>query len=121
MTNDNFISERDYARACTAAGRELLTPRQAARLFGVTDAAVRTAASVGKVYPKFVHDIRNTPLYALTDLRAYFADRAEPDPELLTTMRENGVGCFMSFGSPGGWLLLSERPGLREWKDEAAS
>ena len=53
------------------------------------------------------------PLYRLSDLQEYFAGRAEADPALLDAMRENGVTCFWPVISPGGWLLLCERPGLR--------
>ena len=105
--------ELRYARECTEAGRELLTPREAARLFGVQDATVRVAASEGKVKPKFVLNIRNLPLYQFSDLREYFDGRSEPDPELLATMRRNGLTCHVH--GAGGWLLLSERPGMRSW------
>ena len=121
MRNENLVREAEYARACTAAGRECLTPREAARLFGVQAATVRTAASQGKVQPVFELSIgRGVPLYRLADLAAYFGDRSKPDPALLEAMRTNGVTCFWSVISPGGWLLLCEKPGMRTW-GEAAS
>ena len=119
MRNENLVREAEYARACTAAGRELLTPREAARLFGVHDATIRTAASQGKVRPAFaLAAVRDLPLYKLRDLQAYFSPRSEADPALLEMMRANGVTCYVE--GAGGWLLLCEAPGLRTW-DEAAS
>lgn len=117
MRNENLVREAEYNRACTARGCELLTPRAAARLFGVRDATVRTAASQGAIHPVFkLTAVRDLPLYKLSDLSAYFAGRSEADPALLATMRANGIGCFVE--GAGSWLLLCEQPGLRSW-DEA--
>ena len=120
MTTHQDI-EQEYARKCTEAGRECLTPREAAKLFRVDPSTVRTAAKDGRVRPVFELTIgRGVPLYRLSDLETYFSGRSVADPELLARMRENGVTCFWSVISPGGWLLLCERPGLRSW-DEAVS
>ena len=113
--------ERADAVECTEAGRECLTPREASKLFGVDTSTIRSAAVEGRVRPVFELTIgRGVPLYRLSDLQTYFAGRSEADPALLATMRKNGVTCYWSVISPGGWLLLSERPGMRTW-DEAAS
>ena len=113
--------ERAYGLKCTEAGRECLTPREAGKLFGVDPSTIRTAAKEGRVRPVFELSIgRGVPLYRLSDLQAYFAGRSEADPELLDAMRANGVTCFWSEISPGGWLLLCEKPGMRSW-DEAAA
>ena len=112
-----------YKVECTEAGRECLTPREAARLFGVDASTIRVASHAGKVRPVF--DLtygRALPFYRLGDLVEYFADRATADLGLLATMRANGHTCYMQSVSPGGWLLLCERPGLRApWDDESAS
>ena len=119
MTRPHWDVEWEYARKCTEAGLELLTPREAARLFGVHDATVRTAASQGKIRPVFrLAAVRDLPLYKLSDLETYFSGRSVADPALLAKMRDNGVTCYVK--GAGGWLLLCERPGLRSW-DEAAS
>ena len=110
--------ERAYAVECTKAARECITPREAAKLFGVDPSTIRTAAKEGRVRPVFELTIgRGVPLYRLSDLQEYFAGRAEADPALLDAMRENGVTCFWPVISPGGWLLLCERPGLRTWEE----
>ena len=78
------------------------------------------AKSAGHVQPVFELTFgREVPFYKLAVLIEHF-DRtgsAKADPVLLATMRENGT----TFGrASGDWLLLSERPGLRTWDDEAA-
>ena len=117
--------ERAYARECTEAGRECLPPREAARLFGVDSSTIRAAKSAGHVAPVFELTAGGgpaVPFYRLGDLVEHFTrtGRAKADPALLAKMRENGHTCFMQSVAPGGWLLLSERPGLRAW-EEAAS
>ena len=113
------MGPEELARWCTANRFELLTPREGARLFGVRDATVRTAASEGKIHPVFkLAAVRDLPLYKLSDLEAYFAGRSKADPALLATMRENGITCYLK--GAGGWLLLCERPGLGTWGEAAA-
>ena len=114
---DNLERERAYARECIEAGRECLTARAAARLFGVHEGAIRVAKHDGRLRPAFVLAVRDLPIFRLADLRDYFAGRAAPDPALLDTMRSHGPTCFIGSGG-GGWVLLTERPGLRTW-DEA--
>ena len=116
MTQPLWEVEREYARKLSAAGLELLTPRDAARLFGVKDATVRTAASQGKIQPVFrLATVRDLPLYKLSDLERYFTGRSVADPVLLAQMRQNGISCYVE--GAGGWLLLSEQPGLRSWNE----
>lgn len=117
------VVEPAYARECSEAGRECIAAREAAKLFSIPAATIRTAQRDGRIHPVFELTIgRGVPLYRLSDLVTYFAGRAKPASELLATMRENGVTCFWSVISPGGWLLLCERPGFRTrtW-DEAVS
>ena len=73
-----------------------------------------------RLRPVFVLAFRNLPIFRLADLRDYLS--REPDPKLIDTMRSHGPTCFVKDGG-GGWLLLTERPGLRRWEevDEAAS
>ena len=107
--------EKRYRAECIAAGRECLTARDAARLFGVNEVALRVAKHDKRLVPVFALAYRDLPLFRLADLRAYLS--LEPDPELLATMRSHGLTC--SVRESGGWLLLSERPGLRAWEDVA--
>ena len=120
MHKANRDREAKFNAEATAAGNECLTSREAARLFGVGDDTIRQAKMQRKIRPVFVLAVaRDAPLYRLSDLEAYFADRSMPDPEILATMRENGIGCWMTSDSPGAWLLLTEKPGLRQWEDAA--
>ena len=116
---DNLELERAYRAECVEAGRECLTARDATRLFGVGEAAIHVAKHDGRLRPVFVLAFRDLPVFRLADLVEYFAGRTEPDPELLTRMRSHGPTCFMQTGSPGGWVLLTEKPGLRVWEDAA--
>lgn len=101
--------EAEFAAECTKAGRECLTPREAAKLFGVSDSTIRQAARAEKIRPVFVlHLGKPMPMYRLSDLVEYFDGRYAPDEALLAKMRANGVGCFMQAVSPGGWLFLNE-------------
>ena len=117
----NRERERAYAAECAAAGRECLTPREAAKLFGVDPATIHMAKRAGHVAPVFELTYgRAIPFYRLSDLIEHFhrTSRAKPDPELLATMRRNGETCYLQVVSPGGWLLLCERPGVRAPWDE---
>ena len=114
---DDLERERAYRAECVEAGRECLTAKDAARLFSVGETAIRVAKHDGRLRPAFVLAVHNLPIFRLADMREYFAGRSEPDPALLDTMRSHGPTCFMPAGG-GGWLLLTERPGLRTW-DEA--
>lgn len=116
------VEQREYRAQCIALGNECLTARDATRLFGVGETAIREAKRDGRLRPVFTLAIRNLPIFSLADLRSYFAGRAEPDPELLTRMRSHGPTCYVSnsdgFGG-AGWVLLTERPGLRMWEEAA--
>ena len=116
---DNLERERAYRAECVEAGRECLTTTAAARLFGVGENTIRVAKHDGRLRPAFVLAFHDLPIFHLADLRDYFAGRAEPDPAMLAKMRSHGPTCCMPAGG-GGWLLLTERAGLRAW-DEAAS
>ena len=112
---DYYRAERDRVAAfnaeCSAAGRECLTPREAARLFGVGESTIREAARQGRIEPVFTLRLaKDTPMYKLSDLADYFAGRNVVDPELLAQMRENGCGMGTSFG--GGWLILTLEPAV---------
>ena len=112
--------ERKFRAECIVAGRELLTARDAAALFGVNEKAIRVAKHDGRLTPFFVLANHDTPVYWLVSLREYFAGRAEPDPELLEKMRSHGPTCWVSnSGGNGGagWVLLTEKPGLRSWNE----
>lgn len=110
---DNLERERVYRAECVEAGRECLTARDAARLFGVGENTIRVAKHGGRLLPVFVLAFRNLPIFSLVDMRAYFAGRAEPDPELLARMRVHGPTCYVK--GDGAWVLLTERPALRSW------
>ena len=119
MRNRNLVREAEYARALHGGGRELLTPREAARLFGVHDATIPDGRIAGARCARVRAGGCSRPAaYKLRDLQAYFAPRSEADPALLEADRANGVTCYVE--GAGGWLLLCEAPGLRTW-DEAAS
>ena len=111
---DNLERERAYRAECVEAGRECLTTTAAARLFGVGENTIRVAKHDGRLRPAFVLAFHNLPIFRLADLRDYFS--MEPDPKLLNTMRSHGPTCFMPAGG-GGWVLLTERPGLRTWNE----
>jgi hypothetical protein len=115
---DNLERERAYRAECIEGGRECLATRDASRLFGVDEGAISVAKHDGRLRPVFVLAFRNLPIFRLADLRDYFAGRAEPDPTLLATMRSHGPTCFVQ-AAGGGWLLLTERPGLRTWEEAA--
>ena len=121
---DNLERERAYRAECIAGGRECLTARDAARLFGVGENAIRVAKHDGRLRPVFVLAIRELPIFSLADLRAYFEGRAEPDVEQLAAMREHGPTCCVmngdGFGGVG-WILLTERPALRSWEEAAGA
>ena len=107
--------ERRYRAECIEGGRECLTARDAARLFGVNEVALRVAKHDKRLVPVFALAYRDLPLFQLKDVQAYLS--LEPDPKLLATMRSHGLTC--SVHGAGGWLLLSARPGLRAWEDVA--
>ena len=113
---DNRERERAYRAECVEAGRECATTKDAARLFRVGENTIRVAKHNGRLRPAFVLAFRNLPVFRLADLRSYFAGRSEPDPVLLATMRNHGPTCHVQDGG-GGWVLLTERPGLTRWKD----
>lgn len=117
---DKEARERAYRAECIKRGSELLTARDAAVLFGVNESAIHVAKNEGRLRPFFVLAHRDTPLYWLVTLREYFAGRAEPHAELLEKMRSHGLTCWVSNSdgiSGGGWVLLSEKPGLRSWNE----
>ena len=107
--------EKRFKSECIEAGRECLTARDAARLFGMNEVALRVAKHDKRLVPVFALAYRDLPLFRLADVRAYLS--REPDEKLLATMRSHGLTC--SVHGAGGWLLLSERPGLRKWEDVA--
>ena len=108
--------QRAFRAKCIADGRECLSPREGARLFGVDAATIRMAKSAGHVHPVFELTFgREVPFYRLGDLIAHFerTGSAKADPALLATMRENGTTIWMSVVAPGGWLMLSENGAVR--------
>ena len=111
MNSRNYYNESEAARtrefnaACTADGREVLTPREAAKLFACGESTIREAARKKRIEPAFVLRLtKDTPVYRLSDLQTYFADRHQVDPDTLSLMRENGCGLGTRFGN---WLILS--------------
>ena len=114
--------QRAFRAKCIEDGQECLPPREAAKLFGVDPSTIRSAKAAGHIGPVFALVAGggpDVPFYRLADVIAHFdrTGKAKADPALLATMRENGTTFW---GPGGGWLLLSERPGLRTW-DEAAA
>ena len=112
---DHLEVERAYRRSCVEAGNECATARGAAALFGVSEGSIHEAKRDGRLHPVFVLHLRDTPVYTLAALREYFAGRAAPDQRLLDKMRGHGPTCFVE--GAGGWVLLTERPGLRTWDE----
>ena len=92
MTTTTARKEADFNARATAAGNEVLTAPEAARLFDVAETTIRQAASAGKIAPEFTMALtrRKTPLYRLSVLVEYFAGRYAPDPDVLARMRANG-------------------------------
>ena len=121
MTNQR---ENDYRAECIKHGREVLSAREATRLFGVPGVSLRQSAFKGKIVPTFTLTVgRGVPLYRLSDLQAYLI-KYTTDPEILARMRENGITCAIGNESllptPSvmiGWLLLTFEPGLRSWEE----
>ena len=119
-TPNHGVDVERFTRDCIKNDREVLSPREAGRLFNVDPSTVRSAVKDGHIRPVIELTVgRNVPLYRLRDLAAHFSARTV-DPELLSTMRKHGTTMFLAFGSPGGWLILSERPGLGTWGEAAA-
>ena len=112
---DHLEVERAYRRSCVEAGNECLTARGGAALFGVSESRIHEAKRDGRLHSIFVLHLRDTPVYTLAALREYFAGRAEPDPALLHKMRGHGPTCHVE--GAGGWVLLTEKPGLRMWNE----
>lgn len=114
----NWAREHAFKAECVEAGRECLSAREAALLFGVEPATLRMAKKAGNIRPVFVMTFGrgDIPFYRLSDLINHF--HRTGSPELLDKMRRNGNTCWMQSVSPGGWLLLSDRPGLRPWDDD---
>ena len=94
-----------FNAACTADGREVLTSREAAKLFACGESTIREAARRNRIEPAFVLRLtKDTPVYLLSDLQTYFANRHQVDPDTLSLMRENGCGLWTRHGN---WLILS--------------
>ena len=55
----NRAREQEFKAECTAAGRECLTPREAAKLFGVGESTIREAARRGVIAPFFKLTLAN--------------------------------------------------------------
>ena len=100
----------EFNAECTAAGRECLTPREAARLFGVGESTIREAARQGRIEPAIVLRLaKDTPMYRLSDLGDYFAGRNDADPAMLARMRKHGCGMATPTGN---WLILTLDPAV---------
>lgn len=103
----NARLEAEFRAECTSAGRECLSAREAAELFGCADVTIRQAAHQGRIEPVFSFLVgKKVPAYRLSDLEECL--RASPDPQKLAEMRAHGLGCWMTEVSPGGWLLLGK-------------
>ena len=115
---DHFERVAAYARECIENECELVSPREAAKLFGVAESTIRKAAHDRKIHATFtLTAARDLPLYRFRNLVDYFGDRSPADPTMLEKMRKSGMTCFIE--GAGGWLLLTEHPTLR-WEDAVA-
>ena len=70
----NWAREHAFKAECVEAGRECLSAREAALLFGVEPATLRMAKKAGNIRPVFVMTFGrgDIPFYRLSDLIKHF-------------------------------------------------
>ena len=116
--------ENEFKQECIDGGRELISAREASRLFNAKIEVFRQALHKGRLRPMYtLRTGKDVHMYWLQTVTEYFAGRRNPDPEILKQMRANGVTLAIgneSDLSPAthyvGWLILSYEPAIEASK-----